>query len=92
MPQRLAFSLLRAEDLGHASDQLRRTPWWFWPLAPLAVLSGACAYPLSKFIGAQTDKRIQDPCFTSTFKVSAGMFLPHLPVYSRVATGMARDR
>ena len=69
----------RAEDLGHASAQLRRTPWWFWPLAPLAVIGGACAYPLSKFIGAQTDKRIQDPCFTSTFKVSAGMFL--FPIY-----------
>jgi 1-acyl-sn-glycerol-3-phosphate acyltransferase len=69
----------RPEDLGHGPEELRRIPWWFWPLAPLAAIGGACAYPFSKFIGAQADKRVKDPCFTSTFKVTAGMFL--FPLY-----------
>lgn len=69
----------RPEDLGQSPDQLRRVPWWLWPLAPLAVIGGACAYPFAKFIGAQAKKRVKDPCFTSTFKVSAGMFL--FPIY-----------
>lgn len=73
------FSDARPEDLGHGPEQLRRVPWWLWPLAPLAAIGGACAYPFSKFLGAQADKRVKDPCFTSTFKVSVGMFL--FPMY-----------
>lgn len=69
----------RAEDLGQAPEDLRRTPWWFWPLAPIAFIGGACAYPFSKFIEKQAAKRVKDPCFISTFKVSAGMFL--FPIY-----------
>ena len=73
------FSEARPEDLGHGPEQLRRLPWWLWPLAPLAAIGGACAYPFSKFVSAQADKRVKDPCFTSTFKVSVGMFL--FPIY-----------
>ena len=73
------FADARPEDLGHGPEQLRRAPWWLWPLAPLAAVGGACAYPFSKFVGAQADKRVKDPCFTSTFKVSVGMFL--FPIY-----------
>ena len=73
------FEDARPEDLGHGPEQLRRAPWWLWPLAPLAAVGGACAYPFSKFVGAQADKRVKDPCFTSTFKVSVGMFL--FPIY-----------
>ena len=69
----------RAEDLGQAPEDLRRIPWWFWPLAPVAFIGGACAYPFSKFIEKQAAKRVKDPCFISTFKVSAGMFL--FPIY-----------
>lgn len=69
----------RAEDLGQAPEDLRRIPWWFWPLAPIALIGGACAYPFSKFIEKQAAKRVKDPCFISTFKVSAGMFL--FPIY-----------
>lgn len=69
----------RPEDLGQGAEDVRRTPWWFWPMAPLAIIGGACAYPFSKFVQQQEAKRVKDPCFTSTFKVSAGMFL--FPIY-----------
>jgi len=73
------FADARPEDLGKGPEQLRVISWWFWPLAPFALIGGACAYPFSKFIGAQAEKRVKDPCFKSTFKVSAGMFL--FPIY-----------
>ncbi len=87
------FADARPEDLGQGPDFARNAPWWIWPLAPLAAVGGACAYPFSKFVGAQADKRVKDPCFTSTFKVSVGMFL--FPIYlfilawplARIASG-----
>lgn len=73
------LEVARPEDLGHDRARLRTVPWWFWPLAPLALAGGMCSYPFSKFIGHQAAKRVKDPCFISTFKVSAGMFL--FPLY-----------
>lgn len=69
----------RPEDMGQNMAGLRRIPWWFWPLTPLAVVGGICSYPFSKLIESQSAKRVKDPCFISTFKVSAGMFL--FPLY-----------
>jgi hypothetical protein len=69
----------RPEDMGQNMARLRRIPWWFWPLTPLAVVGGICSYPFSKLIESQSAKRVKDPCFISTFKVSAGMFL--FPLY-----------
>lgn len=69
----------RPEDLGQERQLLRAVPWWFWPLAPLAIAGGICSYPFSKLIESQAVKRVKDPCFMSTFKVSAGMFL--FPLY-----------
>lgn len=70
---------VRAEDLGHDPADLRPTNAWIWALAPLAVLGGLISWPFSKWIGHQAHKRVKDPCFVSTFKVSVGMFL--FPLY-----------
>lgn len=73
------FQHHRPEDLGTRAEQLRQSPWWLWPLAPAAILGGLCSWPLSKAIESQAHKRVKDPCFISTFKVSIGMFL--FPLY-----------
>lgn len=73
------FRAVRTEDLGRNSSSLRKTPWWLWPAAPFAAAGGAMTWPLAKLIELQAKKRVKDPCFTSTFKVSAGMFM--FPVY-----------
>lgn len=73
------FGAVRAEDLGRNNTYLRKTPWWLWPVAPIAAAGGAMSWPLAKLIQREAKKRVKDPCFTSTFKVSAGMFL--FPVY-----------
>lgn len=73
------FGAVRAEDLGRNNASLRKTPWWLWPVAPIAAAGGAMSWPLARLIQREAKKRVKDPCFTSTFKVSAGMFL--FPVY-----------
>ena len=73
------FDASRPEDLGQDPTHVRSTPWWFWPLAPIAIIGGMASWPFSKFVENQAKKRVKDPCFTSTFKVSIGMFL--LPLY-----------
>ncbi len=58
-----------------------------------AVAAGVFADARPEDLGAQADKRVKDPCFTSTFKVSVGMFL--FPIYlfilawplARIASG-----
>lgn len=66
---------VRAEDLGLGPEQIRSVPWWFWLVAPIAVVGGICSWPLSKMLESRAKKAIKDPCFISTFKVSAGMAL-----------------
>lgn len=73
------FDRVRPEDLGQDQSLVRSTPWWFWPLAPFAIIGGVASWPFSKWVQTQAQQRVKDPCFTSTFKVSIGMFL--LPVY-----------
>jgi len=69
----------RAEDLGMDEDDVRRSPFWFWFIAPIALIGGITSLPLAKWIEIFAKKRVKDPCFVSTSKVSSGMFL--FPVY-----------
>ena len=69
----------RAEDLGMNDDEVRRSPSWFWFITPIALIGGITSFPLAKWIEAFAKKRVKDPCFVSTSKVSSGMFL--FPVY-----------
>lgn len=73
------MKLARAEDLGMKPEEIRSTPFWFWLLAPLAVVGGAFSFPLAKWVELQSKKRIKDPCFVSTFKATSGMVL--FPLY-----------
>ncbi len=69
----------RAEDVGMKPEDIRSISIWFWLISPVAILGGIPSFPLAKWLESQAQKRVKDPCFISTFKVSIGMFL--FPVY-----------
>ncbi len=86
----------RPEDLSLDQASRRKSSWHTWLLAPLALLGGIPSLPLAWFIQKECEKRIKDPAFMSTFKMTSGMFLFPLfwwlqSVVAAVIAGAAND-
>ena len=65
----------RPEDLSLDEHSSRSSKWFTWLLAPLAFIGGLPSFPLAYIIQQQSQKRVKEVAFMSTFKMSTSMFL-----------------
>jgi 1-acyl-sn-glycerol-3-phosphate acyltransferase len=73
------LDVARPEDLSLDEHSRRSSKWFTWLLAPLAFIGGLPSLPLAFMIQKESQKRVKEVTFMSTFKMSTSMFL--FPIY-----------
>lgn len=68
----------RAEDLGMDEDDVRRSPFWFWFIAPIALIGGITSLPLARWIEIFAKNESKTPVLSARPSILRDVSVPRL--------------